>query len=109
MQRLATAALFGLLWGSVLHAQDVSERPEGVICLQPDCDITKSLPLGNLQAPSAAGPYLENRLRNTSASVLDPALPEMPFADWLFRTLHFDISRQDESWGDWDGTFCDEP
>ena len=107
MRSVLAAVAFVALWSNAGQAQDFSEKPEGIVCLQPECDIRKSLPLGNIEYPSEAAPYLIHRLRNTSASLLDPGLPEMPFADWLFRSLYFDISRSDESFANWSLTACD--
>jgi hypothetical protein len=90
-------------------AQDTSEKPDGIICLAPECDLRTSLPR-SVSGPLQAESFLVDRVRNTPASVLHADLLPMTFELWLFSTLHPHLARAaDQPFADWSLSFCDEP
>ena len=108
IQALTAIVVIVLLIPPLALAQDVSERPNGVICRQPECDLTKSLPF-HAEFPLHIQEDLIARVKNMPASVLDAGLPAIPFDLWLLRTLEGQLSRTPDVFPDWSPTFCDEP
>jgi hypothetical protein len=107
IRSIAIAILVVLLSASRAPAQDTSEKPEGIICLQPACEIMKSLP-ASIEGPLQAEAFLVDRARGTPTTLLDPRLPEMTFAQWLYRALQLELARPYEYFADWSLAFCDE-
>jgi len=103
----AAASFMVLLSASLAPAQDTSEKPDGIICLQPACEIMKSLP-ASIEGPLQAEAFLVDRVRGTPTTLLDPRLPEMTFAQWLYRALQLELARPYEHFADWGLSFCDE-
>ena len=88
-------------------AQDTSERPDGVICRQPECDIRRSLPL-HIQGREEAEAELVQRVKDTPASTLEAGLPQLAFESWLFLTLRDAARGGDHPFSHWSLSFCDE-
>ena len=88
-------------------AQDTSERPEGVVCREPECDLRRSLPR-NLDLPFEQHAFYVERVQNTPASSLDPALGNVPFDVWLHANLQgYRWAGPGESFASWELTYCD--
>jgi hypothetical protein len=88
-------------------AQDTSERPEGVVCREPECDLRRSLPR-NLDLPFEQHALYVERVQNTPASSLDPALGNVPFDVWLHANLQgYRWAGPGESFAFWALTYCD--
>jgi len=104
-----TSILIVLLSATWLPAQDVSEKAEGIICRQPECDLRRSIP-ANIDIPNESAPVFVERVKRLPASALDAVLPGIPFELWLFGTLRPYLSRGlDEPFAYWGLSVCDEP
>jgi hypothetical protein len=91
-----------------LAAQDTSERPDGIICQTPDCELRRSLPKEGLAAPLNAADVLVDPVKTTLASDLDPRLPASPFEQWLYTLLYPAMAANRTSVADWPLGFCEE-
>ena len=88
-------------------AQEISERPDGVICRQPECDIRRSLPL-HLQGREEAEAEFVQRVKDTPASTLEAGLPQLAFEAWLFLTLRDEARGGDHPFSYWSLSLCEE-
>jgi hypothetical protein len=88
--------------------QDVSERPDGIICQVPDCDLRRSLPKPGLAVPLEAQEALIERLKNTLVSDLDPRLPGAPLEEWLWAHLYPRMELNRKTVADWSLGLCEE-
>lgn len=79
---------------------------EGVICLQPECDVTKPGSV-RLVAPPKGAPALIDRVKNVPAASLEAGLPAISFESWLHLTLTPYVVHADSAF--WHHGFCDEP
>ncbi len=108
MRMTAAIVLILLVSPPLALAQDVSERPDGVICRQPECDIRKSSP-PNFDFPYQAAEALVNRVKRMPVSALDRRLPRIPFERWLREVLEAYVPYIRENFGAWGLSYCDEP
>src|SRR5262245_24003741 len=88
--------------------QDRSEAPNGVICMEPDCDIRKSLPKGGLFVPLQAEPALTKLVKETLASDLDSRLPAAPFEQWLRSIVYSRLAANRTEIADWGLGLCED-
>ena len=109
LKRTTAVLLMTLLAPALARAQDTSERPEGTICIQPQCDIRKSLNVDFDLAPAEAQAPLVHRVKSAPVSVFSPGFPHIEFELWLFQALERHLQRRHEHFADWSLSNCDEP
>jgi len=105
---LVTALAAILAAPSSASGQDTSERPDGIICQTPDCDIRRSLPKAGLVGPLQAQERLVGYLKQVPVSDLDPRLPGTPLEQWLFERFGLRMAANRTAIADWSLGFCEE-